>query len=88
MPSFGPSSAVLDVSSSIRCLQLQVEQLGGIILLNQSLKSVNYTKDFFTLKTTDSYIKSDILVNCAEVGRSRNQRRAWSLRYKKLFRKR
>ncbi|MFA6238828.1 MAG: FAD-dependent oxidoreductase [Bacteriovorax sp.] len=59
------TSAVLDTSSSLKCLEGLIERSNGIILKNSNIKNITSSQKGFTLVCNEDLIGAKIIINCA-----------------------
>lgn len=62
---YSGSSAVLDTSTSLKCLQYLIESLGGVILKNSEVKNLNIVPAGFSFLSNNDPIQSEIVINSA-----------------------
>lgn len=62
---YSETSAVLDTSSSLKCLEFLITNLGGIILKKSEIVSISKDSDGFSLTCNEDQINAQIVINCA-----------------------
>lgn len=62
---FSETSAVLDTSSSLKCLEHLISKNEGIILKNTTVKSLSKSSEGFSLICNEDEIQAQIVINCA-----------------------
>lgn len=60
---YSPSSAVIDVSGSLRLLRQLLEEKGCILLNQSELEIIRHDGDGFDLSTNGDHFRADILIN-------------------------